>query len=192
MHDTATPAFAVVHAARVRGIVPDDARGELASDSEFEQLERDGLVKRTARGLIATPVGLREHDSTLEAWRGDLGPVGVVAATYERFLVLNAPLKAVCSAWQRSARDEEALFSVAGQLDDYLSRVRPLISRAARDAPWFATYASRLSAAAAAVAAGDGRFVTDPQVDSFHNIWFECHEDYFVTLGRSREDEEAA
>ena len=36
---------------------------------------------------------------------------------------------------------------------------------------------------------GDGRFITDPEVDSIHSIWFECHEDYLTTLGRDRESE---
>jgi hypothetical protein len=55
--------------------------------------------------------------------------------------------------------------------------------------PRFATYTPRLEAALDAAGSGDSRFITDPRVDSMHSVWFECHEDFLVTLGREREDE---
>ena len=54
--------------------------------------------------------------------------------------------------------------------------------------PGLETY-DRIDAALGAAREGDSRFITDPRVDSVHNIWFECHEDYLLTLGRDREEE---
>lgn len=34
--------------------------------------------------------------------------------------------------------------------------------------------------------------LTGVLVDSYRNIWFECHECFFITLGRSRQAEETA
>jgi pyruvate,orthophosphate dikinase len=48
---------------------------------------------------------------------------------------------------------------------------------------------ARLDRAAAAVAAGDQRFVSSPRVDSYHSIWFELHEELIRLAGRSRSDE---
>ncbi len=31
--------------------------------------------------------------------------------------------------------------------------------------------------------------ITDPRVDSVHNIWFECHEDFLNVLERDCEEE---
>jgi hypothetical protein len=54
--------------------------------------------------------------------------------------------------------------------------------------PRFGAYARRLEASLDK-AATDPRFVVSPAVDSFHTVWFECHEDYLLMLGRSREQE---
>jgi hypothetical protein len=74
-------------------------------------------------------------------------------------------------------------------LSEVVQRVKPALRRAAQTAPRFATYSPRLEAALQTAAAGDDRFITNPRVDSVHNIWFECHEDFLVTLGRDREAE---
>ena len=41
-------------------------------------------------------------------------------------------------------------------------------------------------------AAGDGKYVASPRVDSYHSIWFELHEDLILLAGRNRADEVAA
>jgi hypothetical protein len=53
----------------------------------------------------------------------------------------------------------------------------------------FETYRRRLAGAAAAAAAGDGRFVASPRVDSVHGVWFELHEELIRLAGRTRESE---
>ena len=46
--------------------------------------------------------------------------------------------------------------------------------------------------AAEAAAAGNGKFVASPRVDSYHGAWFELHEDLILLAGRTRADEVAA
>ena len=58
--------------------------------------------------------------------------------------------------------------------------------------PRLARYGARLAAAAEAVAAGNGKFVASPRVDSYHGAWFELHEDLIHLAGRTRESEIAA
>ena len=43
-----------------------------------------------------------------------------------------------------------------------------------------------------AAAAGNGRYVASPRVDSYHGAWFELHEDLILLAGRTRADEVAA
>ncbi len=35
----------------------------------------------------------------------------------------------------------------------------------------------------------DPRYFVSPLVDSYHSVWFECHEDFLLTLGRTRAGE---
>ena len=58
--------------------------------------------------------------------------------------------------------------------------------------PRLARYGERLGAAAEAVAAGNGKYVASPRVDSYHGAWFELHEDLIRLAGRTRESETAA
>jgi hypothetical protein len=53
-------------------------------------------------------------------------------------------------------------------------------------------YVSRLDRAAAAVAAGDHRFLSSPRVDSYHSVWFELHEELIRLAGRTRSEEAAS
>jgi hypothetical protein len=156
----------------------------------LSQLESDGLVRIGARGVSLTSGGLKRHAELLTE-RRESSDTDTIAAAYERFLALNGPVKSACARWQQSGRDEEALFEVADELAGYIARALPSLQKSAEMAPWFTHYGRRLSAASECLLEGDPRFVTDPQVDCVHNIWFECHEDYLLTLGRSREEEEA-
>jgi pyruvate,orthophosphate dikinase len=53
-------------------------------------------------------------------------------------------------------------------------------------------YRQRLLRAAERVADGDTNYLASPRIDSFHNVWFELHEDLIRLAGRTREDEAAA
>jgi pyruvate,orthophosphate dikinase len=56
----------------------------------------------------------------------------------------------------------------------------------------FRLYLARLERALTCARDGDGRFVASPQVDSYHSVWFELHEDLIRLAGRNRSDETAA
>ena len=52
----------------------------------------------------------------------------------------------------------------------------------------FGRYGDRLSVALEKLDE-DPRYFVSPQVDSYHTVWFECHEDFLLTLGRTRRGE---
>jgi hypothetical protein len=54
----------------------------------------------------------------------------------------------------------------------------------------FAIYQRRLSTALDHTMAGSHSFVAD-NLDSYHTIWFQLHEDLLTTLGISRDEERA-
>jgi hypothetical protein len=179
---SAATTFESLHRARIRGLAPVDAMGDVS------ELVDASLLLVTDHGFMLTPAGLARHEELLAQWR-QTAELDALATAYERFLAVNQPTKDICAGWSSGQGDAEALFIAVDSLSEVVQRVKPALSRAAQAAPRFATYTPRLEAALEAVAAGDDRFITNPRVDSVHNIWFECHEDFLVTLGRDREQE---
>jgi hypothetical protein len=174
--------FAALHLARLRGVVPAEDLGDV------DALVAASLLVVTPRGCMLTPEGYERHEELLAEQRATLD-VEALGQAYERFLAVNQPMKDACSAWQTGARDDEALFVTVDTLTDIVERVRPGLDRAGKLVPRFADYGPRLEAALGKAAEGEGRWITDPRDDSLHTVWFECHEDFLTTLGRSREEE---
>ena len=108
-------------------------------------------------------------------------------------------MKAVVTDWQ--TRGPETLndhtdaaydASVLARLADLHRDVEAWLAPLAAALPRLGRYGARLSAAAAAAAAGNGKYVASPRVDSYHGAWFELHEDLILLAGRTRADEVAA
>ncbi len=174
--------FETLHRVRICGLVAADVLGDIS------ELAEASLLLVNDRGCMLTPAGLARHEELLVAWRETVD-LDALARAYERFLTVNQPVKELCAGWQSRGDDPEALFVVVDSLSAIVERVGPALRRAGQVVSRFGTYAPRLQAAVDAAAQGDGRFVTDPRVDSVHTIWFECHEDFLTTLGRDREEE---
>jgi hypothetical protein len=182
MSGGASAEFETLHLLRIRSLAPAEVLGDV------QELVDASLMLVTPRGCMLTPAGLARHEELLVQWRGTID-VGTVAKSYDRFLVVNQPVKDLCSRWQVEGQDAEALFMAVEELSEIVDRVGSALRRAGQVVPRFGTYVPRIDAALGAAREGDGRFITDPRVDSVHNIWFECHEDYLLTLGRDREQE---
>jgi hypothetical protein len=174
--------FEVLHRARIRGLVPAEALGPI------DDLVAASLLLVSAQGCMLTPAGLRRHEELLVAWRASVD-LDTVATAYEHFLAVNQPVKRICARWQGQEDDAEALFVAVDGLSDMVERVTPALLRAGAAVPRFSTYTERLASALRQAGDGDRRYITDPRVDSVHTIWFECHEDFLITLGRDREAE---
>ncbi|MTD56939.1 hypothetical protein [Amycolatopsis pithecellobii] len=115
----------------------------------------------------------------------------VISTRYEVFRELNGELKKLCTDWQTRdpATNGAAEFSDRlGPIDDRIQRIlaeiRPL-------ADHFADYGARFARARTKFESGVEGYLTGVLVDSYHNIWFECHECFLITLGRSRSNEES-
>lgn len=112
---------------------------------------------------------------------------------YERFRKVNGELKQLCTDWQ--TRDT----TTASEASDFHARLAPIDEGAQRIlaeitpvAEHFAGYGPRLARARVKFESGLDSHLTGIGVDSYHNIWFECHECFFLTLGRSRHQEESS
>jgi hypothetical protein len=115
----------------------------------------------------------------------------LVSDRYETFRTLNDELKQLCADWQ--ARTEaHGPADFVDQLSTIDQHTQNILVEIVPAAPHFADYSARFTRALSRFASGSDSHLTGVLVDSYHNIWFECHECFFITLGRSRQAEEAA
>jgi hypothetical protein len=188
--------FEVLHSLRLKGLLPLDTiagltgRAEAELETLLEQLAEDGLVRfrETPRlsGWSLTPEGHARHAEEMTA-RRTREIVGALTPVYGRFLTLNDRVKAQSGAWQNLAPGDAAgRWEAIEELGEINAEVAGILGEAAAIEPRFGSYRTRLAAALERLRAGDERYFTGVTVDSFHTVWFECHEDLIQTLGRER------
>ncbi|HEY8135741.1 MAG TPA: pyruvate, phosphate dikinase [Candidatus Limnocylindrales bacterium] len=161
----------------------EDARSLLAGLETSADVEQAvGSYRLTDAGKVRARMDL---DAARAAWPG---PV----AALDEFVGLDKQVKDVVTSWQmrgESVNDHsDAAYDalVLNGLAELHNEIQAwLPSR-------FNRYRQRLDRAAAAVAAGDTKFVASPRVDSYHSAWFELHEELILLAGRTRADEVAA
>lgn len=133
-------------------------------------------------------------EEELEA--GGTGPD--VLDTYRAFLPLNRRAMEVFHAWQmweiagtravNDHTDPEYDDEVLTRLSSIDEEAQELLARLAEKISRFAAYGPRLSSALAGARAGQVSLVAD-DLESYHSIWFQLHEDLLTTCGISREEE---
>lgn len=198
----------VLLALRLRGVVaatPLAARLGAPEDPVLGLLDacaRAGWVQHSEgrlSGWSLTTAGRRHGEGLLAGELDAAGARGPLESAYGRFLVLNAELLAVCTAWQVVVVDG------VEAPNDHLDRVRdaavldrlaalhasagPLLDELGGLTSRFAGYRHRLEAAHDRVAEGSHEWIARPTIDSYHTVWFELHEHLLATLGRTRTDE---
>jgi hypothetical protein len=162
----------------IRTALLDLASRDLAEDSGKPRLG----WKITANGRLAADKRMTGISPEARA---------IVSDRYETFRKLNDELKQLCADWQ--ARTEaQGPEDFADPLSAIDQPTQQLLAEIVPAAPHFAEYSARFTRALSQFTSGSDSYLTGVLVDSYHNIWFECHECFFITLGRSRQAEEAA
>jgi hypothetical protein len=187
-----------LHILRIRGRATPESLAT-ALDSPVERitaalldLQSRGLVEDTGKPRLGWKI---TTNGNLVANRRmtEIGPEAqaLVADRYESFRELNDELKQLCADWQ-TRLEAQGPADFVGPLALVDQRTQRILAEITPAAPRFAEYSGRFSRALSKFAAGSDSHLTGVLVDSYHNIWFECHECFFITLGRSRQAEEAA
>ncbi|MGB3440412.1 MAG: hypothetical protein WBA97_16825 [Actinophytocola sp.] len=187
----------MLHVLRIRGRATPESLVEVL-DSTPERvsaalldLESSGLAENTGKprlGWKITTNGRLSSDRRMT----EISPSAqvLVADRYETFRRLNDELKQLCADWQGRTESQGTADFVA-PLSVIDKGVQQLLAEITPGAPHFAEYSARFTRAYDRFASGSTSHLTGVLVDSYHNIWFECHECFFITLGRSRQAEEA-
>lgn len=121
-----------------------------------------------------------------------------VEEAYERFERLNRRFLDAMHQWQQvevggqmvanDHSDPEYDAKVIDTINGLVERLGRVIDALADDAPRFERYRRRFEAAMDRVDRDETEYVSSPQHDSVHNIWFELHEDLLRTLGKERRE----
>jgi hypothetical protein len=190
--------FDVLHTLRLKGMVAAESVAALVERSvaevqaELDRLSAEGLVRlrQTPRltGWSLTPEGHARHAQEM-AGRRTPETVYSLTPLYEGFLRLNDRVKALSTSWQQLADDSAGRWEAIEELDEVFGEAAAILIAAAGVVGRFRSYERRLASALEQLRAGDERFFTGVTVDSFHTVWFECHEDLIQTLGRDRVQE---
>jgi len=152
----------------------------------------EGLRDLVARGLAAertgrlagftlTPAGA-EHVDKLLAEEG-LRTSDALRECYDRFTTIDPGVKKACSRSQIDGPD------VA--LDDLLAlhdRAKVCLRKLVACAPRFTPYQARLESCVERLLSGDNTAFTKPMAESYHQVWWELHQDLLLTLGLEREE----
>jgi hypothetical protein len=186
----------VLHAVRIKGIATPEAVAVATAIATEEVAERltalaaeDLVVERQSRkrpGWVATAEGRERHAADLAAAH-DADTLGALEDHYAGFLAVNSAVKGLAARWQ-AAPDDAARMTILDELDELHEQARPALAGAGGVAPRFGAYGDRLDAALEQLE-DDPRYFVSPAVDSYHNVWFECHEDFLLTFGRTRAGE---
>ena len=176
------------------------AAGLTPSDVESE------LIDLAVAGLTTTVPGefggwrLTDAGRVADAERiaDELAAAGTratVERAFEGFLVLNPELLDLCTAWQlrsvdgvvtandhRDAAYDAKVLALFEDMDRRLDHVCADLSAAMRR---FHRYRVRLADALQRARAGEREYLCD-DLDSYHSVWFQLHEDLLATLGIPR------
>lgn len=176
------------------------AAGLTTSDAESRLIDLavDGLVTRTPGafgGWGLTESGKIADARLVAAELAAAGARDAVGAAFEAFLVLNPELLDLCTAWHMRPVDgisevndhSDAAYDgrVLARFVDLDQRAAAVCAALTAALPRFGGYRGRLTAALDLARAGKLEHLADTTT-SYHNVWFQLHEDLLVTLGIPR------
>jgi hypothetical protein len=202
-HQTSTDLL-VLHALRCIGVSGPArvaaATGLAESDAESELIDLAvaGLVTHTSGEFGGW--GLTEAGRTVDAARiadelDGSGTRSAVSKAYDEFLPLNQDLLYLCTAWQMRTIDgvvtpndhsDEAYDGrVLDRFAEFDLRADPICADLSGALARFSLYRVRLADALTRARSGALDYVAD-NLESYHTVWFQLHEDLLATLGLPR------
>jgi hypothetical protein len=154
-----------------------------SAQSALEDASSEGFIIDLDGQFLLDDAGRRALLQFYDETYGPLRSKGKVTEWYQRFELLNAEFLKAISGWQMSGGDTR----MHGKLLRLVERLVTAIGQISAEIPRYRTYEQRFTAAMDRVDLGNLAYMTSPEVDSIHNIWFEFHEDILAVIGKPRE-----
>jgi hypothetical protein len=188
----------LLQAIRMKGRLSTDAAATIVGSASNDLLQRFAAVDMITVGSLGaklTPTGRERLTELLDLERRTVDQE-LLPRLYEEFGAPNGALKAIVTAWQVRADGSPNDHSDPDHDAEVIARLlqagfdaAPLVERIAEVVPRLDTYPTRLREALHRVGAGEHKWFANPMIDSYHQVWFELHEDLIGVLGLVREDE---
>ncbi len=199
----------VLHALRTKGMADEEAVAQAAGvpteqvGAVLEAQAQQGWVRyrdgSRAKGWMLLGAGRVEGERLVAAEVEASGGRSRIHELYRSFLVLDPELKSVCTDFQvrgdqtlNDHTDPDYDNEVISRLAEVNRRVQPVVAQLSEALDRFGHYGGRLDNALNRVLSGEIDWFTKPSLDSYHEVWFELHEDLLATLGIDRAAEMAA
>ena len=185
---------------------PDAAAAALDTTEEsaaalLDQMTADGLISMMGSMFSLSDDGKSVAAEYLAADREEWGAERA-SAGLDGFLPLDQRMKVIVTAWQMMEVDGAPVLNDHTDADYDAAVLADLAALHVDASAWLAdlhdelprlaSYSARLGRAADLVESGDHDYIASPRLDSYHNVWFELHEDLILLAGRTREDEVAS
>jgi DNA-binding MarR family transcriptional regulator len=172
--------------AEATDVAADTDHPESAVQETLAELEADGCVENEGFWYL-TDAGEKRLSEVCRA-RFDGDQLAELAALLDDFHALDTRMKELAEAWQGLPEDErgsdaEPVADLRGLQAD-LEALFDGLSPATREV--YEPYLESLDDAIAALADGEADYFTGTEVDSYHTVWFELHDDLLRTLGEER------
>jgi pyruvate,orthophosphate dikinase len=155
-----------------------------------------GWVTESKQNFRMTGAGREELRERLEVERAALDH-DALRLIYEEFHSINPDFKRLVTDWQirgaaPNAHDDGAYdAAIIQRLGTIESRLAPLLASLISLVPRLSHYPRRFDHALQRVVGGEHRWLARPNMDSYHTVWFELHEDLIGLLVLTREAEAA-
>jgi len=153
----------------------------LASLASAGLIDNDGAITPTAEGMAALARWYSSDRALIDA--------ATQHALHEEFRPLDRELKRVASAWQdASSRDDwNGRMAAVEALTKLHEGTLELTGKHIAAVPRFVVFRDRLGDALEKVLDGDTSFFVGVNVDSYHTIWSQFHEDLLRLLQLERD-----
>ncbi len=167
----------------------------------LESMHDEGLLKMMGEMYQLSEEGKKLGEALMEEDRSNWSPESATSAL-DDFLELDVRMKEIVTSWQMREVDGDQVLNDHTD-EDYDKTVLDQLATLHTEAiGWLApllpelerleTYRIRLTRASGEISEGNHSYIASPRIDSYHNIWFELHEDLIQLAGRTREGETEA
>ena len=148
--------------------------------------------------FLLSPAGRMILDSEYSRFCDEIRSQSQFLDAYEKFEIINKELKQLITDWQtikvgdqiipNDHSDSEYDEKIIDKLGIIHEKFEPVLDIMVKSVGRFANYSEKLINALEKSEDGELEWVSDAQMDSYHTVWFELHEDLLRLLGRTREE----
>ena len=182
-------------AAAIAGII--DKPVNLVNDVLAQAVVGDRVIDTDGKYMLS-PAGQMIVAGEYSRFCRELRADQSFVQAYDQFELINTELKQLITDWQtmdvggkrvsNDHSDKDYDDKIIDRLGELHERFEPILGRMVSVSARMKVYSDKLEAALEKAEDGDIDWVSAADLESYHTVWFEMHEDLLRVLGRVREE----